>query len=318
MSAIADRQIVIRRILNAPRELVYQAWTDPKHLGEWWGPRGFKSDGVEMDVRVGGVWRLTMTGPDGTVWPNRMEFLEVVPNERLVYDHGDDANPQMFHVVVTFAERGAQTELTMTSTFPTAEARDFVVREVKAIESGKQTVDRLEEYLANDADQDFVLTRVFAAPRALVWKAWTEGDRLAQWWGPKGFEMTTVKLDLRPGGVFHYGMRGGGSGPMGGQMWGRFVFREIVAPDRLAFVTSFSDADGGITRHPMSATWPLEVFNVLTLAERDGRTTLTLRGRPINASEEELVTFAGGKASMRGGFAGTWSQLDAYLASIQT
>jgi uncharacterized protein YndB with AHSA1/START domain len=157
---------------------------------------------------------------------------------------------------------------------------------------------------------DFVITRVFDAPRDLVWKAFTERERLIRWWGPKGFTMQAAKLDLRPGGVFHYSMRS----PDGRDMWGKFVYREIVAPERLVFINSFSDAEGNLTRHPMSPTWPLEVLNTVTLSEHDRKTTLSLRGIPINATEEERKTFEAGHQSMQQGFKGTLDQLAEYLA----
>jgi len=95
---------------------------------------------------------------------------------------------------------------------------------------------------------EFSITRVFDAPRDLVWKAFTESERLLQWWGPKGFTMRVAKLDLRPSGVFHYSMRS----PEGRDMWGKFVYREIVAPERIVFVNSFSDEAGNLTRHPFT------------------------------------------------------------------
>lgn len=162
------------------------------------------------------------------------------------------------------------------------------------------------------ATPEFVITRVFDAPRNLVWKAWTEAECLAQWWGPKGCKIRVVKLDVRPGGVFHYAMQFN----TGRDMWGRFVYREIAAPERLVFVNSFSDPDGGITRAPFSQipTWPLEVLNNLTLTEQGGKTTLTLRGSPINATQEEVETYARMFDSMRQGFTGTFDQLADHLA----
>jgi uncharacterized protein YndB with AHSA1/START domain len=168
---------------------------------------------------------------------------------------------------------------------------------------------------AGSTGRDFVITRVFAAPRDVVWKAWTEPERLAHWWGPKGFTMRVVKLDLSPGGTFHYRMQAPPGSPMGNAvLWGKFVYREIVKPERMVFTDSFSDENGGITRHPMSATWPLEVLNTLTFAEHQGQTTVALRVGPINASEEERKTFEGGFASMQQGFTGTFDQLSEYLA----
>src|SRR5579862_7545096 len=113
----------------------------------------------------------------------------------------------------------------------------------------------LEKFLARD--EAFVITRVFDAPRELVWQVWTDPKHLTNWWGPKGLTMTACKVDLRPGGLFHYGMKT----PDGHEMWGKFVYRQIIPPERLVLVVSFSDEQGGITRHPMSATWPLEVLN---------------------------------------------------------
>jgi uncharacterized protein YndB with AHSA1/START domain len=166
----------------------------------------------------------------------------------------------------------------------------------------------------SEAETDFVISRTLDAPRALVWKAWTDPEALAQWWGPKGSTIRVVKHDMRPGGIFHYAM-----GFPGREMWGRFTYREIVAPERLVFINSFSDPEGGITRAPypqLGEHWPLEILNRLILTEENGKTTLTLRGAPINASEEGLKTYASMHASMRQGFAGTFEQLEAYLAKV--
>ena len=199
--------------------------------------------------------------------------------------------------------------------FPSAAARDLVVKEYGAIEGGTQTPEALAEHLptmtAAPAEQAFVVTRVFNAPRELVFKAWTEPGRLRHWWGPNGFTMRVAKLDLRPGGVFHYGMRA----PNGQDMWGKFVYREIVPPERLAFVVSFSDENGNTVRAPFSATWPLEVLSTVTLTERDGKTTLTMQGVPVNATEIERKTFADGDTGMQQGWAGTLDQLAAHLAT---
>ena len=158
--------------------------------------------------------------------------------------------------------------------------------------------------------EEFVISRTFNAPRALVWKAWSEAERLAQWWGPKGCKIRVVKLEFRPGGTFHYAMQF----KPGHEMWGRFIYREIAAPERIVFVNSFSDVKGGIMRAPFKDTWPLEVLNTVTFTEQGGKTTMTLRGAPIKATAEELEAFAGMFASMQQGFGGTFDQLAAYLA----
>jgi uncharacterized protein YndB with AHSA1/START domain len=155
----------------------------------------------------------------------------------------------------------------------------------------------------------FVISREFNAPRARVWAAWTEVEHLKKWFGPAGFVMTQCKLDLRPGGIFHYCMRG----PDGKEMWGKWVFRDIVAPERIALVNSFSDAAGGITRPPMAPTWPREMLSTTTFSEKNGKTTLTLEWQPINATPEEIATFEAGRAGMTQGWNGTMEQLTSYL-----
>jgi uncharacterized protein YndB with AHSA1/START domain len=146
-SSTADREIVTTRLIDAPRELVFAAWTEAKHVGQWFGPDGFTTITHSMDVRPGGVWRFTMRGPDGKDWPNVVTYEEVVPPERLVYMHGDDREPDMFHTTVTFADEGGRTALTMRAVFKTAAARAQVVRENGAIEGAQQTVSRLERYV---------------------------------------------------------------------------------------------------------------------------------------------------------------------------
>lgn len=159
-------------------------------------------------------------------------------------------------------------------------------------------------------EQGLVLTRVLDAPRELVFKVWSEAEHLKNWWGPKGFTMEVMNLDFSPGGKFHYKMQS----PDGFEMWGLFIFGEIVEPEKIEFVNAFSDKDGNMVRAPFFEVWPLEIQNVLTFEEHDGKTTLTMKGYPINATEEEVAAFNANKDSMRQGFAGTFEQLDEYLA----
>ena len=307
----SDREIVITRVFDAPRDLVFQVWTDPQHMGSWWGPRGFTTTTHEIDVRPGGVWRFIMHGPNGVDYPNKIAYLEIAKPERLVYDHGDEGQPGYFRVTVTFAEQDGKTKLTMRSLFTTREERDEVVTKYHAIEGGNQTLDRFAEQLAK-TPREFSISRVFDAPRDLVWKAVTESDRLMHWWGPKGFTMLVCKVDLRHGGVFQYAMRS----PQGQEMWGKWVYREIVPPERLVTVVSFTDEQGRVLRHPASPTWPLEVLNTMTLSEEDGKTRMTISGYPVNATDEERKTFDTGRGSMKQGFTGTMDQLEAYLAKV--
>jgi uncharacterized protein YndB with AHSA1/START domain len=159
--------------------------------------------------------------------------------------------------------------------------------------------------------EDFVMSRVFDVPRDLLWKCFTEPDRMKQWWGPKGFKVLSAKMDLRPGGNYHYGMQS----PDGHGMWGKFVFREVVPQERLVFINSFSDEKGGTTRHPGNANWPLEMLSSFTFEDMPGgKTKFTVRWAPHNASEEERKTFDTNRDSMRQGWGGTMDQLEGYLS----
>ena len=155
----------------------------------------------------------------------------------------------------------------------------------------------------------FEITRIFDAPRERVWQAWTEAEHLKKWWGPKGFAVTHCKVDLRPGGLMHYCLRA----PGGAEMWGRFVYREIVKPERLVWVNSFSDPQGGVTRHPGHASWPLELLTTVEFSETSGKTRVTVRWTPHEATEAERKTFDEGRPSMNQGWSGTFEQLTAYL-----
>jgi uncharacterized protein YndB with AHSA1/START domain len=309
---VGDREIAATRIFDAPREVVFRMWTDPNHIGQWWGPRGFTTTTFKMDVKPGGVWRFVMHSPDGRDYENKITYVEIVEPERLVYKHGGDKDcePVNFQVTATFADAGqGRTKLTMRMVFPSAAARDHVVKTYGAVEGLNQTLGRLDEYLRT-MEREFVLTRVFDAPRELVWKAWTERERLMQWFGPKGFTMTAANLDFRPGGTFHYCLRS----PDGKEMWGKWVFRDIVPPQRIVLVSSFSDEKGGLTTHPLSPTWPKQMLSTTTFAEHDGKTVLTIRWEPLDATEEERKTFDAGRGGMTQGWGGTFEQLEAYLA----
>lgn len=319
----SDREIVISRLLDAPRELVWEAWTNPKHVAQWWGPRGFTTETEVMDVRTGGTWKHVMVGPDGARYPNKSLFKEVVKPERIVYSHGGgreeggEGKGATFTATWTFEEVApGQTRLTGRMVFPSKDTRDFVAKEFGAVEGGKQTLEKLSEFLPSiggPAPKEFILVRKFDAPRELVWQALTEPERLKQWFTPKGFTMPKCAMDLRPGGTFHYCMRT----PDGHEMWGRWIIREVVAPEKLVVIVSFSDANGGVTRHPMSATWPLETLSTTTLEEQAGQTWMKIRWESYKATDEERKTFDNGHDSMRQGWGGTMDQLDAYLRFLR-
>ena len=189
--------ITLQRILNAPRELVFEVWTQPHHIVKWWGPKGFTNTTQRMDVRKGGVWDSIMHGPDGTDYKNHIVYNEVTPPERLIYTH--ESGP-WFQATVTFEEHGNQTRLTMQMVFESVEQRDRTIKAVNAVEGGKQTLGRLADYLAQ---MPLVVKRKFDAPVELVFDAWLDANSAGRWLfaTPDG-KMDRVKIDPRVGGEF--------------------------------------------------------------------------------------------------------------------
>ena len=283
----ADRELVFTRVFDALRELVFEAWTDPKHVAKWWGPQGFTTTIQEMDVRPGGVWRLVMRGPDGTDYKNKIVFLEVVKPRRLVYKHEPekDTEPVNFEVTVTFSEQGNKTKVMMRMLFPSAAAREHVVKKYGAVDGANQTLGRLEGYLVTMAAKntaiaelgkapgshvpsgvaspkalDLVMTRVFDAPRRLVFEAWTKPEYLARWFGPKDFTMPICEMDFRPGGAFRFVLRGpdGKDYPFDG------MYLEIAEPERIVFKGTIHDEPGH------------EVWTTVTFFEEQSKTKLVV------------------------------------------
>ena len=158
---------------------------------------------------------------------------------------------------------------------------------------------------------EFVIKRTFTAPVERVWRAWTDPDQLLHWWSPKGFTTVSTKVDLKPGGMFHYCLRS----PQGEEMWGRFLYLEIVPEERLVYLNAFSDPEGGVARHPLHEGWPLQIFSTVTFSEADGKTTVTVRWVPYEAAGAERDTFEKGAPSMQAGWTGTLDQLEAYLGT---
>ncbi|HEY6269280.1 MAG TPA: SRPBCC domain-containing protein [Candidatus Acidoferrum sp.] len=296
------REIVLTRVFDAPREVVWNAWTDPEQVVQWWGPRGFTITIHEMDVRPGGVWRHTMHGPAGTDYFNKSTFIEVVKPERIVYSNSGgkkgDSGAQ-FEATWIFEAQGDKTKLTLRMVFPSASAREHVVQTYGAIEGGKQTLDRLAEQLAkiSAASNELVITRMFDAPRSLVFTAWTDPKQVAQWWGPKGFTNPVCELDARPGGTILIHMRGpdGRVYPMTG------VYQDVVEPERIVFTSAPLDEKG------------IPLFELLTtviLEEQGGKTKQTVTVRVIKRGPDAAQYLAG----MGVGWTQTLERLAEYVA----
>src|SRR3954453_15509891 len=146
--AAAAREIVISRVISAPRALVFEAFTGVRHLSGWWGPEGFTTTTRAFEFRVGGVWDFVMHGPDGTDYQEWISWIEIAPPERITLLHGESrGDPNAFESVLTFAPDGGATRIEMRTVFPTKELRDEAVERYHAIEGGQQTLSNLAAYV---------------------------------------------------------------------------------------------------------------------------------------------------------------------------
>src|SRR3954465_3135447 len=148
-SATADREIVMSRVINAPRELVFEAFTEVRHVSRWWGPEGFSTTTRTFEFRDGGEWAFVMHGPDGTDYQEWISWTEIAPPERIALVHGEyRGDPNAFESVLTFTPDGAATRIEMRTVFPTKELRDEAVEKYHAIEGGRQTLSNLAAYVS--------------------------------------------------------------------------------------------------------------------------------------------------------------------------
>jgi uncharacterized protein YndB with AHSA1/START domain len=233
-SSAAKRELVITRVFDAPRELVFKMWTDPRHMARWWGPKGFTNPVCELDVRPGGAIRIDMTGPNARVYPMGGVYREIVEPERIVFTstalEDEQGNPGLENLnTITFAEHNGKTKLTLHVVV--LKAAPEAAGALAGMEEGwTQSLERLDELVAN-ADREIIATRVFDAPRELVFKMWTDREHVAQWWGPRGFTNTIYEMDVRPGGMWRFVMHG----PDGVDYQNKIVYIEIVKPERLVY-----------------------------------------------------------------------------------
>lgn len=309
-----SNDLKIQRIYDAPVKAVWEAWTDPQQVAQWWGPRGFTLTTHSKDLRPGGIWHYTMHGPDGVDYPNKTLYHEVEKYHRLVYDHGaNDIQAPLFRVTVVFTDLKGKTQMDMTMTLPTPEAAEETRKFVKKA-GGDATWDRLAEYLNKEASgkEMFFINRTFEAPLDVMFEMWTNPEHLARWVPPTGFTMNYIKADIRPGGSSLYMMTNGGDL----KMYGRAHYLEIQKPHRLTYTQQFCDENGKVSRHPLAPTWPETMLTTVTLTEESpGKTRVTICWETHGSvTPIELETFVKGRAGMTQGWTGSLDKLEDYLS----
>jgi uncharacterized protein YndB with AHSA1/START domain len=305
---------VITRVVNAPQALVYQAWTTRAHVEHWWRPEGFASIVCdEFDARAGGRFGFTLKATDGNEYVSRCVFRELAAPERLSYDEECFENGKLFHrahQLVTFEAVGARTLITLNGRLDWVEGRDArwtpAVMRAGWSKGWNENLDALEGYLDRATAHVFELVRRFDAPRSLLWKLWTEPEHLRHWWGPKGASMRELNLDVRVGGALHCLVRLAD----GSEVWSKWVYLELVEPERIVFQNSRSDAQGNVTPHPRVADWPLEMITAFEFAESAGKTTVTMRSTALCATDAQKQAFEAGHAGIRIGWTETFDRLD--------
>lgn len=309
-----ENEIQIIREYDAPVALVWEAWTDPTQVAQWWGPRGFTITTHSKDLRPGGSWVYTMHGPDGVNYPNKTVYHEVVEHKKLVYDHGaNDERPALFQVSVQFFSLGERTRMEMTMRLDTAEAAKATKIFIKNA-GGNATWDRLAEYLAKTSlnQELFVINRSFQAPRELVFSMWTNPQHLANWLAPKGFSMKFIKADIKPGGSSLYQM----SNNTGIEFYGRAFYQEILSPSRLVYTQEFCDSSGTeLKRHPLAPVWPGSMRTIVCFFEENqNETRICITWEPTNeCTSAELLAFVNARAGMTQGWTGSLDKLEEAL-----
>lgn len=304
-------EIYITRTYDAPLKMVWDAWTVPEQVAQWWGPRGFTITTHEKNTVTGGTWHYVMHGPDGTDYVNKTKYLEVEKYVRMVYDHGgNDEQAPLFRVTVNFTEIAGKTKMEMSMALATPEAANEMKKFIKKA-GGDSTWDRLAEYLS--PTDRFYINRSFDVPRETMFEMWTDPKHFSKWLPPTGFTMEFIRAEIKPGGTTFYKMTGGG----GVTMYGKAHYKEIRRPDRLVYTQIFCDENEKISRHPMAPTWPETMLTTVTLTEEGAnRTRVTIAWEIYGeATAIERETFHKAKGGMTQGWTGSFDKLEDYIQS---
>jgi uncharacterized protein YndB with AHSA1/START domain len=298
----AAPKIIITRVIKAPCQLVFKAWTDPRQMAQWWSPQDVECRSVSADLKIGGAYRIHMVSKKGDHIAIG-KYKQIVPNKRLqfTWEWEAYAMPEST-VTVEFEDLGKTTRLTFTHEgFPDKEdavdhkkgwtsaikkfARLIEQNKINTGKPGIKSATTKNKAAEDYAGREFVITREFDAPRELVFKAWTDSKELPQWWGPRGFTNPVCEWDARPGNTIHVVMRApnGTDYPMAGE------FREIVAPERLVFTSGALDEKGALL---------FEFLHIVTFVEQSGKTMLTIQSRVIKTTTEANKYIGGFEAGM--------------------
>jgi len=302
----------LTRVYDAPLQAVWEAWTNPEEVAQWWGPRGFTITTHSHDLRTGGHWSYTMHGPDGTDFENTTQYLEVVPGQRMVYDHGGHKDrPPLFRVTALFTERGGRTQLDLSMAFATPEVAEEMRGFIKKA-GGEATWDRLAEYLGKRREnaERFFITRAFDVDIERMYEMWTDPEHIAQWLPPTGATMRYLRAEPRIGGTSLYAM----TFPDGATMYGLIKYITLEKPNRIAYTQQFCDEKERVMRPPFFKDWPETMLSIVELtAEGPDRTRVSVRWEPQDATAADLAEFVKQRGGMTMGWTGSFDKLEDLL-----
>jgi uncharacterized protein YndB with AHSA1/START domain len=284
------QEVVVTRIINAPREVVFRTVTDPMLIPKFWGPRRLFTKVLKMVVISGGDWRFLQRENDGKEYGFHGVYHQVLKPELLIYTSEYEGMPSHITLITDkFTERDGKTIMTSTTVFQSIEDRDQMLR--WGMEEGTtEMTTRLNELLAMGEKQEskeammaekgrntgcITITREFNAPRERVWERWTKPGQYMCWWGPKDFTAPYAKLDVRPGGKYLSCMRG----PDGKDYWDTGTYEEISKPSRIVYTDTFADELGNIvpaSYYGMGLDKPVDMEVIVTLEDIGGKTRLTM------------------------------------------
>lgn len=308
----SSSEIRITRVYDAPVRAVWDAWTVPDQVAQWWGPRGFSITTHHKDLCVGGTWRYTMHGPDGVDYPNVTTYFVVEPYQKLVYDHGaTDQTPPLFRVTASFSEHAGKTKLDLSFALATPEAAIEMAKHIKKA-GGNATWDRLAEHLAEGATgtRTFVINRSLDAPLAQVFAMWTDPAKLLQWLPPKGVTMRIVRGEIAAGESALVEM----ASPAG-SMYARFDYLTIDAPSLIVYTQAFVDAHEAPVAAPFGGPWPAKLRTAIRFAEEAfDCTRVTVTSEPLGeVAPAELEAFIRERTGMTQGWTGSFDALEPLL-----
>jgi uncharacterized protein YndB with AHSA1/START domain len=268
------REVTITRVFDAPRDAVWRAWTDAEQLKQWFMPHGFTVPECTVDLRPGGVLRMVIQGPDGGESTIDGEFLEVDPPARCVFTTATFEGSLTGRNTVTFEDRGSKTELTLHAEVTTSSP------ELRAALAGMeegwlQSLEKLDAFLSGTevdrTSRSVIATRVLDAPRERVWKAYTDPEQVAQWWGPPGSTIETHEIDVSPGGTWRATLHGAY-----GDYEQKMTYVAVQEPQVLAYLYGDPSAPG-------------HAFTMVELADEGDKTTVTVTINFASAEERRRM-----------------------------